>query len=129
MDEGTTAAFLQVKTKKTAEKRLKDLVDIALLSDGAAMTQWGRTLKKWRPYVLNFFDNQTTNAYTEGLHTKIKMIKRISFGFRNVDAYVRKVLLSLFPLALSSLYPTICHRALTFLTHSIYFDSLFLDGH
>ncbi len=45
------------------------------------------------------FDNRTTNAYTEGIHTKIKMIKRVSFEFRNVPVYIRKVLLSLFPLA------------------------------
>ena len=88
----------RLKHKKTAEKRLKDLIEIARLSDDAAMMQWGRTLKRWGPYILNYFDNRTTNAYTEGIHTKIKMIKRVSFGFRNVDVYVRKVLLSLFPL-------------------------------
>jgi transposase len=91
--------FYRLKHKKTAEKRLKDLIAMARLSDDAAMMQWGRTLKRWGPYILNYFDNRTTNAYTEGIHTKIKMIKRVSFGFRNVDVYVRKVLLSLFPLA------------------------------
>jgi transposase len=63
------------------------------------MSQWSRTLKRWSMYILNYFDNRTTNAYTEGIHTKIKMVKRVSFGFRNVDVYVRKVLLSLFPLS------------------------------
>lgn len=91
--------FYRLKHKKTAQKRLKDLIAMARLSDDAAMMQWGRTLKRWGPYILNYFDNRTTNAYTEGIHTKIKMIKRVSFGFRNVDVYVRKVLLSLFPLA------------------------------
>ena len=91
--------FYRLKHKKTAEKRLKDLIEMARLSDDAAMMQWGRTLKRWSPYILNYFDNRTTNAYTEGIHTKIKMIKRVSFGFRNVDVYVRKVLLSLFPLS------------------------------
>jgi len=91
--------FYRLKHKKTAEKRLKDLVEIALLSEDAAMMQWERTLRRWGQYILNFFDNRTTNAYTEGIHTNIKMIKRVSFGFRNVDVYVRKVLLSLFPLA------------------------------
>ena len=91
--------FYRLKQRKTAEKRLKDLIEMALLSDDAAMMQWGRTLRRWGPYILNYFDNRTTNAYTEGIHTKIKMIKRLSFGFRNVDVYVRKVLLSLFPLA------------------------------
>lgn len=91
-------SFYRLKRKKTAEQRLKDLIEIAFLSDDAAMVQWGRTLKRWGPYILNYFDNRTTNAYTEGTHTKIKMIKRISFGFRNVEVYVRKVLLCLLPL-------------------------------
>lgn len=89
--------FYRLKRKKTAEQRLKDLIEIAFLSDDAAMVQWGRTLRRWSQYILNYFDKRTTNAYTEGIHTKIKMVKRISFGFRNVEVYVRKVLLCLLP--------------------------------
>jgi len=91
--------FYSLKSKKAAQKRLKDLVEIAHLSDDAAMVQWGRTLQRWTPYILNFFDHRTTNAYTEGIHTKIKMIKRVSFGFRNVQIYIRKMLLCILPLA------------------------------
>lgn len=36
-------SFYKLKYKKTAEKRLKDLIEIARLSDDAAMMQWGRT--------------------------------------------------------------------------------------
>jgi len=65
-----------------------------------ARIRWPESLEyAWDRYILNYFDNRTTNAYTEGIHTKIKMIKRVSFGFRNVHVYIRKVLLSLFPLA------------------------------
>lgn len=92
-------SFYQLKRTSLAEKRLKDLIDMAWLSDDAAMIQWGRTLKRWSRYILNFFDRRTTNAYTEGIHTKIKMIKRVSFGFRNVEIYIRKVLLCLLPFA------------------------------
>lgn len=90
--------FYALKSKKTAQKKLEDLVEIASLSDDAAMVQWGRTLERWAPHILNFFDNRTTNAFTEGIHTKIKMIKRVSFGFRNVDIYIRKMLLCILPL-------------------------------
>jgi transposase len=69
-------------------------------SDDAAMIQWGQRLKRRSPYLFNFFDNRTTKAYTEGIHTKIKMIKRASYRFRNVQTYVRKVLLCIFPWAL-----------------------------
>lgn len=99
--------FYALKSKKAAQKRLKDLVEIAQLSDDAAMVQWGRTLQRWSPYILNFFDHRTTNAYTEGIHTKIKMIKRVSFGFRNVQIYVRKMLLCILPFAV--LLPCLPH--------------------
>lgn len=92
--------FYSLRSKKAAQKRLKDLVEMAQLSDDAAMVQWGRTLQRWSSHILNFFEHRTTNAYTEGIHTKIKMIKRVSFGFRNVQIYIRKMLLCILPLSI-----------------------------
>jgi transposase len=54
-------------------------------------------LKRWREPILNYFEDNTTNAYTEGCNTKVKMLKRISFGLRNVEVYVRKVMLGFLP--------------------------------
>ncbi len=56
------------------------------------------TLKKWKQPILNYFKNKTTNGFTEGCHTKIKMIKRISFGFRNINNYIAKITLAFLPL-------------------------------
>lgn len=56
------------------------------------------TFKKWKIPILNYFKNKTTNGFTEGCHTKIKMIKRVSFGFRNIDNYIAKVTLAFLPL-------------------------------
>ena len=50
-----------------------------------------RTFKKWKTPILNYFKNKTTNGFTEGCHTKIKMIKRVSYGFRNIDNYIAKI--------------------------------------
>jgi len=57
-----------------------------------------RTLKRWKQPILNYFKNKTTNGFTEGCHTKIKMIKRVSFGFRNIDHYIAKITLAFLPL-------------------------------
>lgn len=56
------------------------------------------TFKKWKVPILNYFKNKTTNGFTEGCHTKIKMIKRVSFGFRNIDNYIAKITLAFLPL-------------------------------
>jgi transposase len=50
-----------------------------------------RTLKLNLEEILNYFDNRTTNAFTEGVHTKVKLLKRISFGLRNPQVYVEKL--------------------------------------
>ncbi|MGQ9545621.1 MAG: transposase [Dehalococcoidia bacterium] len=51
------------------------------------------TLKHRREPILNYCDKRTTNGFTEGCHTKIKMLKPVSYGLRNVDVYWRKMLL------------------------------------
>jgi transposase len=37
--------------------------------------------------ILNYFHERTTNGFTEGYHTEIKMLKGVSYGLRNVDVY------------------------------------------
>jgi hypothetical protein len=63
----------------------------------AELVRWGNTLKHWREPILNHFDNHTTNGFTEGCNTKIKMLKRVSYGLKNVDVYWRKMLLGFVP--------------------------------
>ncbi|OJI07321.1 hypothetical protein BK004_01140 [bacterium CG10_46_32] len=57
-----------------------------------------RTLKRWQEHILNYFDHRITNAYTEGVHTRIKLLKRISYDFRNKQNYIAKMTLAFLPL-------------------------------
>jgi len=102
--------FYQSKNKEEATAALSRIILNMECSDDAAVNQWGRTLKRWRKYILNYFNHKTTNAYTEGANNKIKMIKRMSFGFRNVQIYIRKMLIAFIPVALlwGLNYPTVC---------------------
>lgn len=65
------------------------------------------TLKKWKVPILNYFKNKTTNGFTEGCHTKIKMIKRVSYGFRNINNYIAKMTLAFLPLSFLISYHTV----------------------
>jgi len=67
------------------------------LNDGGDLTRWDNTLKQWREPILNHFGNGTTNGFTEGCNAKIKMLKRVSYGLRNVEAYWRKMPLGFAP--------------------------------
>ena len=80
-----------------ATKLLENIIFNLKSADDGELTRWGNTLKRWREPILNHFDNHTTNGFTEGCNTKIKMLKRISYGLRNVDVYWRKMLLGFVP--------------------------------
>jgi len=92
-------AFYKAKSREEAAVLMSRIILNMECSDDAAINQWGRTLKHWRNYILNYFKSKTTNAFTEGAHNKIKMIKRMSFGFRNVQTYIRKMMIAFIPIA------------------------------
>jgi len=81
------------QSRAEATKLLENIIFNLKSADDAELIRWGNTLKHWREPILNHFDNRTTSGFTEGCNTKIKMLKRASFGLRNVEAYWRKMLL------------------------------------
>jgi transposase len=89
--------FYRLKNKSEARKKLDNIIMFCENSQSSYMRSFGKTLFRWKENILNYFDNYSTNAFTEGVHTKIKMIKRISFGFRNIDNYIAKVTLAFIP--------------------------------
>ncbi len=84
-------------TRAEATKLLENIILNLKSDDDAELIRWGNTLKHWREPILNHFDNRTTNGFTEGCNTKIKMLKRVSYGLRNVEVYWRKMLLGFVP--------------------------------
>jgi len=99
--------FYKLTDKKDARKQLNNIIMFCETSHSRYMKSFGKTLFRWKENILNYFDNFQTNAFTEGVHTKIKMIKRVSFGFRNIDNYIAKVTLAFIPF-LILIQHTIC---------------------
>jgi len=83
--------------KEEAGEMLDNITLNLKLNDDRELTKWGNTLKRWTEPILNHFGNGTTNGFTEGCNTKIKMLKRLSYGLRNVEGYWRKMLLGFAP--------------------------------
>lgn len=94
----------RLTTKEEATKKLQEIRTRMESMDIIELKFWARSLKRHEKYILNFFDNRTTNAYTEGIHVKCKLTQRISFGFRNIDIYIRKAMLAFLPFALLGNY-------------------------
>jgi len=57
-----------------------------------ALRTLGKTLKSWLSEVVRMWRFTKTNSITEGLHTKMEMISRRAFGFRNFKNYRLRVL-------------------------------------
>lgn len=55
------------------------------------------TMQKRVTDISAFIRTRITNAFTEGVHTKIKLLKRMSYGIRNTTTYVLRMLLAFQP--------------------------------
>ena len=54
------------------------------------------TLDSHLEEICNYFNNRTTSGVTEGINTRIKLIIRQSYGFKNFDMMKEKLLACLF---------------------------------
>lgn len=91
----------KLETYQDADKHLQRLILLMRASDDGNLIQWANTLSRYKKEILNYFIFRTTNAYTEGLNVRCKLIQRISSGFRNIDVYIRKAMLVLLPLSVA----------------------------
>ena len=51
-----------------------------------------RTVANWREEILNYFDYRITNGFVEGKNNRIKTIKRMAYGYRNMDNFRMRIL-------------------------------------
>ena len=84
----------KVKDRQEAEEKLRLIISTLTSTDDGELITWGRTLSRWKEYILNYWNSKSTNGYMEGMHNKMKLIKRISFGFKNKEVFIQKVMLS-----------------------------------
>lgn len=90
-------AVYRCSDAEEAARELSRAIMNAQNSDDAELRRWSRTLQHWRKEILAYFPRKTTNGFVEGLHCKIKFLKRAGYGFRNVSVYVRRMLLACVP--------------------------------
>jgi transposase len=84
----------RANSKEEATKQLRLIISTLESTDDGELISWGRTLSRWSEYILNYWINKSTNGFMEGIHNKMKLIKRISFGFRNKKVFIQKIMLS-----------------------------------
>ena len=57
-----------------------------------ALERCADTYYNWLPGILTSFEFPYTNAFTEGNHNKIKVLKRNAFGFRDFQRFRKRIL-------------------------------------
>ena len=63
-----------------------------LQSPWEPLKTFGHTLQSWLEPIVRMWRFTKTNGITEGLHTKMEMISRRAFGFRNFNNYRLRVI-------------------------------------
>ena len=53
-----------------------------------------KTIMNWIGEIISYFDKRTTNGIVEGINNKIKLVKRLAYGFRNFDSFCTRTFLS-----------------------------------
>lgn len=97
--------FYGSKNREEGKRKLEEIRDDIQALKNTYLDSFAKTLKRLENEILNYFENKTTNAFTEGIHTKIKMLKRTSYGFKNIDIYIKKMMLGFLPfIVISSLF-------------------------
>ena len=71
-------------TYEYAESEFKEWIETVKNYGINEMIDASKTIENWLPYIVNsFIDERFSNGFTEGLNNKIKVIKRVAFGYRN----------------------------------------------
>jgi transposase len=85
------ATIYEFREKKAAQPALRAWIGDALRSGLAPFKELALKLFRKRHYVLNFFVQRITSAISEGINNKIKRLKRMAYGYRDVSYFLLKI--------------------------------------
>lgn len=86
--------FYEAKNQETAEKILLDWIDECNESGLKPFIKLAKRLNRWKHGLLEYFKQKISNGISEGLNNKIKVIKRKSYGFQDMEYFFLKILMA-----------------------------------
>ena len=87
-------SFLLIYTKQdetSAEECLNEWFAQAATSGIQAFVILAEKFKNKARYILNWFKKRISSAISEGINNKIKRLKRMAYGYRNVRYFLLKI--------------------------------------
>lgn len=80
-------------TYETVKEELLSFIDLCRESEIPEFIEVSNTFENWLEYIVNsFIDERFSNGFTEGLNNKIKVIKRVGYGYRNFNFFRMRLL-------------------------------------
>jgi len=81
------------ETDRSRAKETLGLLEERISNDSLAeFKELLHTLGNWREKILNHFDYWITNGFVERKNNRIKTIKRMAYGYRNLDNFRMRIL-------------------------------------
>lgn len=80
--------------RQEAESKLRQWVEKAKTLNNRFVNTFLNTYNNWKEYVLNYFIGRVSNGIVEGINNKIKMLKRMAFGFRNFAQFRLRIIVN-----------------------------------
>lgn len=86
--------FLLLKTLnvRKAKATLPDFLELIEQLQASPLHRLARTLTSWLEPIVAMWRFSRNNGITEGFHTKMEMMSRRAYGFRNFENYRLRVL-------------------------------------
>ena len=92
LKEAFRAVFETAPDRPTAMDQLTDWVHDVEESGLTSLTKFVTTLRNWWEVILNYFHERLSSGFVEGMNTKLKLIKRLAYGYRNFTHFRLRVL-------------------------------------
>lgn len=85
--------FYASRSPSTARRRLDRFYAHAKSARVSEVSRLARTIERWEPEILAFFETRTSNAGSEAMNLITEKLRRNAHGFRNFDNYRLRLLL------------------------------------
>lgn len=84
--------FEKVNNRAYARRKINQWIEDTHQNNLFYYDKFVKTLENWKQEILNYFISKTTNGFVEGLNNKVKLLKRIGFGFTNFEHFKLRIL-------------------------------------
>jgi len=85
-------AFYSIERREVAEDFLRKWASACIASKLDPFVKLGRRLLRHAESILQYFTHRVSNSFAEGINNKIKVIKRMAFGFHDFEYFRLKIL-------------------------------------